>query len=123
MGRKSLATHIASSAISVIPNFLLKTQGVTVNPCDIPNFFTMVWYIVKQRIFIVETYLLKRQNYDRYARTCWHRFPGATVPSKPCVIKLFRKWRELASVQDKKKNRRKTVLHGKNWQIFKQECR
>ena len=69
----------------------------------------MVRYTLKQRIFIVETYLLKRQNYDRFARKFRRRFPGATVSSKPCVIKLFRKWRELGSVQEKKKNGSKTV--------------
>ena len=54
----------------------------------------MVWFTVEQQIFIVETYLLKRQNYDRCALKFWRRFPGATVPSKSCIIKLFRKWRE-----------------------------
>ena len=77
MGRKSVATHVASSVISVIPNF-----------------FTMVRNTVEQRIFIVETYLLKRQNYDRCACKFRRRFPGATVLTKPCIIKLFRKWRE-----------------------------
>ena len=66
----------------------------------------MVQYTVEERIFILETYLLKRQNYDICARKCRRRFPGATVPSKPCIIKLFRKWHELGSVRDKKKNRR-----------------
>ena len=51
----------------------------------------MVRYTVEQRKFIVETYLLKRQNYDRCARKFRRRFPGVTVQSKPCVIKLFRK--------------------------------
>ena len=40
------------------------------------------------------------------ARKFRRRFPGAIVPSKPCVLKLFRKWREFGSVQDKKKIRR-----------------
>ena len=66
--------------------------ALPLTPCDIPNLFTMVWYTVEQRIFIVETYLLKRQNYDRCARKFRRSFPGATLPSKPCVIKLFRKW-------------------------------
>ena len=63
-------------------------------------------YTAEQRIFNVETYLLIRQNYDKCARKFRRRFPGATVPSKPCVSKLFRKWRELGSVQGKKKNKR-----------------
>ena len=70
----------------------------------------MVRYTVKQQIFNVETYVLKRQNYDRCTRKIRRRFPGATVPSKPRVIKMLRKWRELGSVQDKQKNRCKTVL-------------
>ena len=70
----------------------------------------MVRYSIEQRIFIVETYLLKRQNYERCVRKFWRRFPGNTVPSIHCVTRLFKKWRETGSVADKKKNQRKSVL-------------
>ena len=74
-----------------------------VNDCDIPNYFRIVRYTFKQRIFIVETYLLKKRNYDTCALKFRRRFPGATVPSKSYIIKMFRKWRGLGPVKEKMK--------------------
>ncbi|KAJ4445408.1 hypothetical protein ANN_07213, partial [Periplaneta americana] len=63
----------------------------------------MVTYTTEQRVFIVETYLLKK-SYERCLRKFCIRFPEAARPSKPYVFDLFKKWRETGSVLNKKRH-------------------
>lgn len=84
------------------------SRSVTVIKCI--SVIIMVKYTTEQRVFIVETYLLKKKSYDKCVRKFRLRFPDSTRPSKPYVHNLFKKWRETGSVLNKKKNRVKTVL-------------
>jgi transposase len=59
------------------------------------RYFRMVRHTTEQRIFLVETYLLKKKSYKRCVRKL--------RPSKKCVLTMFNKWRETGSVLDKKK--------------------
>ncbi|PSN39384.1 hypothetical protein C0J52_26134 [Blattella germanica] len=70
----------------------------------------MVKYTTEQRIFLVETYLLKKRSYDKTIRKFRHRFPGSTMPSRQYITQLFTKWHETGSILNKKRNRRKRVL-------------
>ena len=63
----------------------------------------MVEFSIEQRIFIVETYLLKKKSYEKCIYKFQRYYPESNVPSKLCVLRLFRKWRQTGSVLNRKK--------------------
>ena len=70
----------------------------------------MVTYTTEQRVFLVETYLLKKKSYDRCLRKFRKRFPDSPRPSRQYIVDLFKKWRETGSVLNKKRNYKKRAL-------------
>lgn len=61
-------------------------------------------YSPEQRIAIVEGYL-SSGSYIETQKMFTVKFPGHGIPSKSCIHKLIKKWRQTGSVENLKKNR------------------
>ncbi|KAJ4435059.1 hypothetical protein ANN_23633 [Periplaneta americana] len=63
-----------------------------------------------QRIFLVETFLLKDKSYGSTVHKFLRQFRDAAMPSRQYITKLFTKWRQIESVLIKKREPQKRVL-------------
>jgi hypothetical protein len=70
----------------------------------------MVHYSIEQIVFLIETFFAKKKSAKKCIREFRLKFPEAPVPSQPYVNQLIRKWHSTGSVQDKKKERKRSVL-------------
>jgi hypothetical protein len=70
----------------------------------------MVRYSIEQRVFLIETYFVKKKSVKKCIRKSRLKFPEAPVPSQPYVNELIRKWHITGSVLDTKKERKRSVL-------------